>query len=68
MATIDSSRRHLEEAEIPVVWPQGEIPITGGEAGHSEDVAETILFLATNRSHHITGTPIWIEGGQGPLR
>ncbi len=60
--------RRREETEIPVVWPEGEIPITGGEAGQSEDVAEAILFLATERSRHITGTPIWIDGGQGLLR
>ncbi len=64
----NTSSRHREETEIPVVWPEGEIPITGGEAGHSEDVAEAILFLATDRSRHITGTPIWIDGGQGLLR
>jgi NAD(P)-dependent dehydrogenase (short-subunit alcohol dehydrogenase family) len=64
----NTSSRHRDEAGIPVVWPEGEIPITGGEAGHSEDVAETILFLAADRSHHITGTPIWIDGGQGLLR
>ncbi|AJD42916.1 SDR family oxidoreductase [Rhizobium sp. SEMIA 4085] len=65
----DNTRsRHREETEIPVVWPEGEIPISGGEAGHSADVAEAILFLATERSRHITGTPIWIDGGQGLLR
>ncbi|NLS05329.1 SDR family oxidoreductase [Rhizobium sp. P32RR-XVIII] len=60
--------RRRGETEIPVVWPEGEIPITGGEAGQSEDVAEAILFFATDRSRHITGTPIWIDGGQGLLR
>jgi NAD(P)-dependent dehydrogenase (short-subunit alcohol dehydrogenase family) len=60
--------RHTEETQIPVIWPEGEIPITGGEAGKSEDVADTILFLATERARHITGTPIWIDGGQSLLR
>jgi NAD(P)-dependent dehydrogenase (short-subunit alcohol dehydrogenase family) len=60
--------RHRGETEIPVVWPEGEIPITGGESGQSEDVAEAILFFATERSRHITGTPLWIDGGQGLLR
>lgn len=60
--------RHTEETRVPVTWPDGDIPITGGAAGKSRDVAEAILFLASRRSRHITGTPLWIDGGQGLLR
>ena len=64
----NTTTRHREETEVPVIWPEGEIPITGGKAGSSDDVAETILFLASERARHITGTPVWIDGGQGLLR
>ncbi|MDM9625627.1 SDR family NAD(P)-dependent oxidoreductase [Rhizobium sp. S152] len=64
----NTDQRNKSESEVPVIWPEGEIPITHGKAGRSEDVAETILFLATDRSRHITGTPVWIDGGQGLLR
>jgi len=64
----NTTSRHREETEVPVIWPEGEIPITGGKAGSSEAVAETILFLASDRARHITGTPIWIDGGQSLLR
>jgi NAD(P)-dependent dehydrogenase (short-subunit alcohol dehydrogenase family) len=64
----NTDSRHREETEVPVIWPEGDIPIAGGKTGKSEDVAETILFLASERARHITGTPIWIDGGQGLLR
>jgi len=60
--------RREEDTAVPVKFPQGDIPITGGQAGESEDVAELILFLASDRSRHVTGTPIYVDGGQGLLR
>lgn len=53
---------------VPVVWPEGEIPISDGAPGKPEDVAAMIAFLAGEGAAHITGTPIWIDGGQGLLR
>jgi NAD(P)-dependent dehydrogenase (short-subunit alcohol dehydrogenase family) len=60
--------RGEEETAVPVEYPQGDIPITGGKAGESEDVASVILFLATDQSRHVTGTPIYVDGGQSLLR
>lgn len=60
--------RGRDKTEVPVRFPEGDIPVTGGAAGTSEDVAALIGFLASDRSRHITGTPIWIDGGQGLLR
>jgi NAD(P)-dependent dehydrogenase (short-subunit alcohol dehydrogenase family) len=60
--------RKEEETVIPVVWPEGQVPITGGLPGRSEDVADVIVFLTSDRSRHITGSPIWVDGGQGLLR
>ncbi len=56
--------RHVGRADIPVEYPEGQIPLTGDEPGMPDDVAELILFLVSNRSKHITGTPVWIDGGQ----
>jgi NAD(P)-dependent dehydrogenase (short-subunit alcohol dehydrogenase family) len=61
-------KRNQEAARIPVVWPEGDIPITGGKAGTSEDVAEIVVFLASDNARHITGSPVWIDGGQSLLR
>ncbi len=60
--------RKQDETAIPVVWPDGQVPITGGRPGRSEDVADVIAFLASGKSRHITGSPIWVDGGQGLLR
>lgn len=60
--------RSSRETAVPVEWPEGDIPITGGKAGLSEDVADLVVFLAGDKSRHITGTPVWIDGGQGLLR
>ena len=60
--------RDEEETAVPVVWPEGEIPLTGGRPGRAEDVAHLIAFLVSDASSHITGAPIWIDGGQGLLR
>jgi NAD(P)-dependent dehydrogenase (short-subunit alcohol dehydrogenase family) len=60
--------RHESETAIPVVWPEGQVPITGGRPGRSSDVANVISFLASDKARHITGSPIWVDGGQGLLR
>jgi NAD(P)-dependent dehydrogenase (short-subunit alcohol dehydrogenase family) len=64
----NTSLRHEEETAIPVIWPEGQVPITGGRPGRSEDVADVITFLASDKARHITGSPIWVDGGQGLLR
>lgn len=63
-----TTKRAEEETAIPVVWPEGQVPLTGGQPGRAEDVAHLIAFLVSDASSHITGSPIWIDGGQGLLR
>ncbi len=60
--------RGAEETAVPVEWPEGQIPLTGGKPGRAEDVAHLISFLVSDGSSLITGTPVWIDGGQGLLR
>lgn len=60
--------RNAEETAIPVMWPEGQVPISDGKPGRSEDVASVIAFLASDDARHVTGTPIWVDGGQGLLR
>jgi NAD(P)-dependent dehydrogenase (short-subunit alcohol dehydrogenase family) len=59
--------RDRERAREAVDYPDGQIPLTRGAPGRSQDVAELVLFLVSPRARHITGTPVWIDGGQSLL-
>lgn len=59
-----TEKRDLDKAKEPVEYPEGRIPLTDGKPGSAEQVAQLVLFLASDDSRHITGTPVWIDGGQ----
>jgi NAD(P)-dependent dehydrogenase (short-subunit alcohol dehydrogenase family) len=64
----NTDARHLERAREPVEFPKGQIPLTRGEPGTAEQVAELVLFLASSASSHISGTEVWIDGTQSLLQ
>lgn len=64
----NTEQRGKEKTEVPVEFPKGDIPITDGKPGKAEDVAEAVLFLVSDAAKHITGSPLWIDGGQSLLR
>ncbi|HEX3053972.1 MAG TPA: SDR family NAD(P)-dependent oxidoreductase [Aggregatilineaceae bacterium] len=64
----NTERRHLEQVQEPVEFPEGKVPLTDGKPGRSEQVAELVLFLASDASSHISGTEIWIDGAQSLLQ
>ncbi|NEQ23802.1 MAG: SDR family oxidoreductase [Microcoleus sp. SIO2G3] len=63
-----TEQRDLEEIKIPVEFPEGKIPLTHGESGKSEQVAQLVLFLASDAASHITGTEVWIDGAESLLK
>ena len=63
----NTKKRQTQKAKVPANYPEGTVPLTDGEAGTAEEVADLALFLATDRSRHISGTPIWIDGAQSLL-
>jgi NAD(P)-dependent dehydrogenase (short-subunit alcohol dehydrogenase family) len=63
----NTNRQNVEKAAVPAKYPKGDIPLTAGEPGKAEDVADLVCFLASDASRHITGTPIWIDGAQSLL-
>lgn len=64
----NTNRRNLEKVREPVEFPEGEIPLTDGEPGTSQQVAQLVLFLASDAASHISGTEIWIDGAQSLLQ
>lgn len=49
-------------------YAHGGIPLTGGDPGSPQEVAELVLFLASDRARHITGSAVTIDGGQSLLQ
>lgn len=59
-----TEREHLERIEHPVEFPEGKIPLTEGAMGSPKEVAQLAVFLMSDAASHITGSPVWIDGGQ----
>ncbi|HOM80726.1 MAG TPA: SDR family NAD(P)-dependent oxidoreductase [Armatimonadota bacterium] len=59
-----TEQRDLEGVGTPIEYPEGKIPLTHGAPGTTKQVAQLALFLASEASSHITGTEVWIDGGE----
>lgn len=62
----NTDRRQVDR--WPVQYPKGAVPLTHGKPGSVAQVSQLILFLASDASSHITGTEMWIDGGQSLLQ
>lgn len=62
---IESSTEHrnIDQLGVPVEFPRGWHPLRG-EPGTAMQVARVVHFLASDASDHITGTEMWIDGGE----
>jgi NAD(P)-dependent dehydrogenase (short-subunit alcohol dehydrogenase family) len=63
-----TEQRDLDKIREPVEFPHGSQPLEYGKPGSAEQVAQLVLFLASDASSHITGTPIWIDGAESLLK
>jgi len=69
LTNIDSTeRRDLDDLHLPVEFPEGDVPLTGGGPGDADQVAELITFLVSDAAALITGTEVYIEGAQSLLQ
>lgn len=64
----NTEKKNLDAIGYPVEFPKGKVPLTKGKPGSAAQVAELVLFLASDASSHITGTEIWIDGAQSLLQ
>jgi NAD(P)-dependent dehydrogenase (short-subunit alcohol dehydrogenase family) len=63
----NTKRRSTTKAKVPAKYGRGTVPLTDGTPGTAEEVADLAVFLASDRSRHISGTPVWIDGAQSLL-
>lgn len=60
--------RDIGALHLPVLFPEGDVPLTGGSPGEPGDVAGTIGFLLSDAASHVTGTELYVDGGQSLLQ
>jgi len=64
----NTEQRNLEKVKVEPEWPSEESKYPLERApGTSEQVARVVLFLASDASDHLTGTEMWVDGGESLL-
>ncbi|PWD50753.1 3-oxoacyl-[acyl-carrier-protein] reductase [Serinibacter arcticus] len=60
----NTEHRNTEDLGVAADFPDGTIPLTGTTSGTSDQVGDLVWFLTSDASSHVTGTEVWIDGGQ----
>lgn len=60
----DNTDLQNQAIKWPVNYPNGTIPLTEGKPGTEAQCADLMYFLVSDASSHMTGTEMWIDGGQ----
>ncbi|MBX3751100.1 MAG: SDR family oxidoreductase [Opitutaceae bacterium] len=56
------------DLRLPVLYPEGTVPLTGGPVGSADQIARAVWFLASDLADHVTGTELYVDGGQSLLQ
>jgi NAD(P)-dependent dehydrogenase (short-subunit alcohol dehydrogenase family) len=62
----NTEQRGTDEIGVPVEFPEGWHPLRG-DAGKSDHIARAVVFLLSDEAEHITGSELWIDGGESLL-
>ena len=60
--------RNISSEKPRVEYLDGRIPLTAGDPGDPRDVANAVLYLASDLSAHVTGAEIVVDGGESLLQ
>jgi NAD(P)-dependent dehydrogenase (short-subunit alcohol dehydrogenase family) len=60
----NTEHRHTDDLGVRAEFPDGAIPLTGTEPGQAAQVADAIAFLVSDAASHVTGTEVFVDGGQ----
>lgn len=60
----NTEQRHTDDLGVPAEYPEGQIPLTGEEPGVAAQVAAAISYLVSDAASHVTGTEVFVDGGQ----
>lgn len=60
----NTETRDTDKAQEPVEFPEGKVPLTGGEPGTPEQCADLVYYLGSGESTHVTGSVVYIDGAQ----
>ncbi|MFN8441486.1 MAG: SDR family NAD(P)-dependent oxidoreductase [Caldilineaceae bacterium] len=60
----NTEQRNRQSIRWPVEFPKGHIPLTGKTPADPDQIAQLVLFLASEQSSFITGSEIHIDGAQ----
>ncbi len=60
----NTEHRDTGNLGVDADYPEGQIPLTGQEPGVAAQVADTIAYLVSDAASHVTGTEVFVDGGQ----
>jgi len=60
-------RDSAQQLHLPVKFPRGTVPLTTGQPAAPDQIADLVLFLASDHASHITGTEVFIDGAESLL-